>query len=145
MAWYVYMLRCGDGSLYTGSTTDVARRLREHQNGTGAKYTRARPPVSLAYTKRRIPARSAARHPPRRPLRRPAPGGGYQKAAPETEIGADRRRYTMNLKKRLVLGENGSSAGKLLGRITGIGPGRYNRCGGSVQALCHEAGRMTVL
>ena len=40
MAWYVYMLRCGDGSLYTGSTTDVARRLREHQNGTGAKYTR---------------------------------------------------------------------------------------------------------
>ena len=39
MAWYVYMLRCGDGSLYTGSTTDVARRLREHQNGTGAKYT----------------------------------------------------------------------------------------------------------
>jgi putative endonuclease len=44
MAWYVYMLRCGDGSLYTG------RRLREHQNGTGAKYTRARPPVSLAYT-----------------------------------------------------------------------------------------------
>lgn len=51
----------------------------------------------------------------------------------------------MNLKKRLVLGENGSSAGKLLGRITGIGPGRYNRCGGSVQTLCHEAGRMTVL
>lgn len=39
-----------DGSLYTGSTTDVARRLREHQNGTGVKYTRARPPVSLAYT-----------------------------------------------------------------------------------------------
>ena len=35
--WYVYMLRCGDGSLYTGSTTDVARRLREHQIGTGAK------------------------------------------------------------------------------------------------------------
>ena len=32
MAWYVYMLCCGDGSLYTGSTTDVARRLREHQN-----------------------------------------------------------------------------------------------------------------
>ena len=46
----VCLLRCGDGSLYTGSTTDVARRLREHQNGTGAKYTRARPPVSLAYT-----------------------------------------------------------------------------------------------
>ena len=92
MAWYVYMLRCGDGSLYTGSTTDVARRLREHQNGTGAKYTRTRPPVTLAY-------RGGSG-----PLRRPAPGGGYQKAAPETEIGADRRRYTMNLKKRLALG-----------------------------------------
>lgn len=47
------------GSLYTGSTTDVARRLREHQNGTGAKYTRARPPVSLAYTEE-VPDRSTA-------------------------------------------------------------------------------------
>ena len=59
MAWYVYMLHRGDGSLYTGSTTDVARRLREHQNGTGAKYTRARPPVTLAYTEE-APDRSAA-------------------------------------------------------------------------------------
>lgn len=50
MGWYVYMLRCGDGSLYTGSTTDVARRLREHQSGKGAKYTRSHPPVTLAYT-----------------------------------------------------------------------------------------------
>lgn len=57
--WYVYMLRCGDGSLYTGSTTDVARRLREHQIGTGAKYTRSRPPVTLAYTEE-APDRSAA-------------------------------------------------------------------------------------
>lgn len=57
--WYVYMLRCGDGSLYTGSTTDVARRLREHQSGTGAKYTRSRPPVTLAYTEK-APDRSAA-------------------------------------------------------------------------------------
>ena len=50
MAWYVYILRCGDGSLYTGSTTDVARRFREHQNGTGARYTRSHLPVALAYT-----------------------------------------------------------------------------------------------
>ena len=50
MAWYVYMLRCGDGSLYTGSTTDVTRRLREHQSGKGARYTRSRLPVELAYT-----------------------------------------------------------------------------------------------
>ena len=59
MAWYVYMLRCGDGSLYTGSTTDVERRLREHQGGTGARYTRSRPPVTLAYVEE-APDRSAA-------------------------------------------------------------------------------------
>ena len=59
MAWYVYMLRCGDGSLYTGSTTDVERRLREHQGGTGARYTRSHPPVTLAYAEE-APDRSAA-------------------------------------------------------------------------------------
>ena len=59
MAWSGYLLRCGDGSLYTGSTTDVARRLREHQSGLGAKYTRARPPVTLTYTEE-APDRSAA-------------------------------------------------------------------------------------
>ena len=59
MAWYVYMLRRGDGSLYTGSTTDVERRLREHQGGTGARYTRSRPPVTLAYAEE-APDRSAA-------------------------------------------------------------------------------------
>ena len=59
MAWYVYMLCCGDGSLYTGSTTDVERRFREHQGGTGARYTRSRPPVTLAYAEE-APDRSAA-------------------------------------------------------------------------------------
>ena len=48
--WYVYMLRCGDDSLYTGSTTDVQRRFQEHRSGTGARYTRSRPPVTLVYT-----------------------------------------------------------------------------------------------
>lgn len=49
--WFVYILRCADGSFYTGITTDVARRLEEH-NGSdrlGARYTRGRRPVSLAY------------------------------------------------------------------------------------------------
>ena len=45
MAYYVYMLRCGDGSLYTGSTGDVSRRVKVHQSGKGAKYTRSRLPV----------------------------------------------------------------------------------------------------
>lgn len=49
----------GTAACTPGSTTDVARRLREHQNGTGAKYTRARPPVSLAYTEE-APDRSTA-------------------------------------------------------------------------------------
>lgn len=49
MAWTVYMLLCGDGTLYTGCTSDMARRLAAHQSGKGAKYTRSRLPVSLAY------------------------------------------------------------------------------------------------
>ena len=48
MAWWVYMLRCRDGSLYTGVTTDVERRFAQHRAGTGAKYTRAHPPEALA-------------------------------------------------------------------------------------------------
>ncbi|WP_108164351.1 GIY-YIG nuclease family protein [Saccharospirillum sp. MSK14-1] len=50
--WFVYILRCADNSLYTGVTTDPERRLREH-NGElvgGARYTRARRPVTLVYT-----------------------------------------------------------------------------------------------
>lgn len=49
MAYYVYILRCRDGSLYTGSTNDIQRRLSVHQSGKGAKYTRSRLPVALAY------------------------------------------------------------------------------------------------
>lgn len=49
MGYIVYLLRCGDGSLYTGCTNDLARRLRAHQSGRGAKYTRSRLPVELVY------------------------------------------------------------------------------------------------
>ena len=49
MGWYVYLLRCRDGTLYTGCTDDVARRLAAHQSGRGAKYTRSRLPVALVY------------------------------------------------------------------------------------------------
>ena len=65
MGYLVYILRCGDGTLYTGSTNDLPRRLRAHQAGRGAKYTRSRLPVELVYQE---PAadRSAA-------LRRDAP------------------------------------------------------------------------
>lgn len=47
MAHYVYLLACADGTLYTGYTTDVARRLATHNAGKGAKYTRSRLPASL--------------------------------------------------------------------------------------------------
>lgn len=47
--WYLYILRCGDGTLYTGITTDVARRLEAHRQGRGAKYTRGRGPLELIY------------------------------------------------------------------------------------------------
>ena len=49
MEYLVYILRCGDGSLYTGCTNDLPRRLRAHQSGRGAKYTRSRLPVELIY------------------------------------------------------------------------------------------------
>lgn len=48
-AWYLYILRCGDGSLYTGITTDVEKRLEVHRSGKGAKYTRGRGPLELVY------------------------------------------------------------------------------------------------
>jgi predicted GIY-YIG superfamily endonuclease len=47
--WFVYMLRCADGSLYTGITTDLPRRCRQHNSGRAARYTRSRLPVRLVY------------------------------------------------------------------------------------------------
>jgi putative endonuclease len=47
--WFVYILRCADGTLYTGITKDVSRRLEQHQSGLGAKYTRGRTPLVLVY------------------------------------------------------------------------------------------------
>ena len=46
---YVYVLRCADGTLYTGWTTDLERRVKAHNSGKGAKYTRSRKPVELVY------------------------------------------------------------------------------------------------
>lgn len=59
MTHYVYLLECADGSLYTGYTTDVERRVAEHDAGEGAKYTRGRTPVSLVHTES-FESRSAA-------------------------------------------------------------------------------------
>jgi putative endonuclease len=52
--WHLYLIRCHDGSLYTGITTDVARRFAKHQenNGGGAKYLRGREPLMLVFQKK---------------------------------------------------------------------------------------------
>ncbi|TJZ74263.1 GIY-YIG nuclease family protein [Chitiniphilus eburneus] len=47
MSWFLYVIECRDGSLYTGIATDVARRWAEHVAGRGARYTRAHPPLRL--------------------------------------------------------------------------------------------------
>ncbi len=59
--WYVYIVRCADNTLYTGVTTDIARRLREHngQRKQGAKYTLAKRPVRVVYLES-VPTRSTA-------------------------------------------------------------------------------------
>jgi putative endonuclease len=58
-SWQVYLLRCADGSLYTGITTDIERRLAEHNAGRGARYTRSRLPAELVYSEA-APDRGAA-------------------------------------------------------------------------------------
>ncbi|MBI3132540.1 MAG: GIY-YIG nuclease family protein [Acidobacteria bacterium] len=47
--WHLYLLRCGDGTLYCGIAVDVAARLKQHEAGKGAKYTRGRGPLELVY------------------------------------------------------------------------------------------------
>lgn len=48
-SWKIYILRCGDGTLYTGMTDDLERRLEAHRSGKGAKYTRGRGPLEMVY------------------------------------------------------------------------------------------------
>jgi len=47
--WYIYILLCKDGSLYTGSTTDISRRVKEHNTGKGGSYTKIHKPVEIIY------------------------------------------------------------------------------------------------
>ena len=57
--WFVYIHRCADGSLYTGITTDVKRRCRQHNQGTASRYTRSRRPTQLIWQEAQ-PSRSSA-------------------------------------------------------------------------------------
>lgn len=57
--FYCYMLECADGSLYTGWTQDLQRRLRQHQSGHGSRYTRSRRPVRLVFVESQPDRRTA--------------------------------------------------------------------------------------
>lgn len=57
--WYVYILQCSDGSLYTGIARDVFKRLAEHNEGKGARYTRTRRPCLLRFMERHVTRSSA--------------------------------------------------------------------------------------
>lgn len=59
--WHVYMLRCADGTLYTGCTNDLSRRVATHKAGKGARYTRARLPVKLVFREAAQDRRDALR------------------------------------------------------------------------------------
>ena len=62
MSYFVYILECCDGSLYTGITTDIPKRLDEHNNSLkGAKYTKARRPVKLLYSETSINRSTASK------------------------------------------------------------------------------------
>ena len=61
MNWYVYILECNDGTLYTGITTNIERRLNQHNKGIGARYTRGRGPVKLIYTEEQPNRRTASK------------------------------------------------------------------------------------
>ena len=59
--YYVYLLECEDGSIYTGITTDVTRRFSEHQQGTASRYTRAKKAKHLIYTEEHVNRSSASK------------------------------------------------------------------------------------
>ena len=61
MDWIVYILKCSDGSLYTGITNNIENRVKAHQNGKGAKYTKGRGPFIIIYQERYISRSTASK------------------------------------------------------------------------------------
>ena len=80
--WHIYILRCSDGTLYTGVAKDLGKRVEAHETGNGAKYTRGRLPVKLVYRERR---RSKGRA-----LRREAEIKKWSKDRKEALVGKER-------------------------------------------------------
>ena len=61
MSWIVYILECGDGSLYTGITNNLETRVQAHEKGVGAKYTKGRAPFTIVYTEECLDRSEATR------------------------------------------------------------------------------------
>jgi putative endonuclease len=59
--WYVYIISCSDGTFYTGITTDIDRRFKQHAEGSGAKYFRGRQPLQIAYLEKNHTRSSATK------------------------------------------------------------------------------------
>jgi putative endonuclease len=74
-SWYVYIVKCSNGSYYTGITTDIPRRIKEHNSGRGGSYTRSFGPVKLLWNETH-PSRSSA-------LKREAKINSYSRARKE--------------------------------------------------------------
>lgn len=89
--WHVYLIECRDGSLYTGITTDVARRFAQHSAGKGAKYTRSHPPLRLlaqcAYPDRAEASRAEYRIKQLSPARKRELCGSWESLLPKVESG----------------------------------------------------------
>ena len=101
MSWWVYILRCGDGTLYTGTAADVERRLAAHRRGRGAKYTRGRGPLAVVY-REACPDRGAA-------LRREAAIKKYRRAEKEALI-TDYAERRSRMKKAAFIGTGNMGA-----------------------------------
>ncbi len=84
---FVYILRCADGSLYTGWTTDVPRRVAQHNAGAGGRYTRAHRPVTLVYTEETADRAAAMRR--EAAIKRSAREAKERLISAQSERGAD--------------------------------------------------------
>ena len=106
MSYWVYMLRCKDGSLYTGSTDDVEKRAAAHNKGKGAKYTRGRAPVAVVYCEK-CADRSAAL---------------TREAAIKTLSRREKERLLQALSGHSLSCTEGANSQSELRRIPGVGP-----------------------
>ena len=134
MGWWVYILRCGDGTLYTGSTSDVDRRAAAHAGGRGAKYTRGRGPVAVVY-REACPDKSAA-------LRREAAVKKLRRADKLNLIAAYAERVD-KMKKAAFIGTGNMGAPLARAACLALGPEQVvlaNRTRAKAEALAARLG-----